>query len=1053
VNRIIRFNTQKKKTGETLITCRINNEKPISIHFDPGKEEHAGKLAEIFELQLRDRQVDEPLRLLVEETDILVEDPFSWEKLHSSDGRPFSCRQDVTLVHPVKPVQPVDFTSGPILTGVPKILVAACSPQSLETLDCDAELNRVRAALLEGDSEGSIAAFYREIRTKVDLMNVLNEIKPDIFHFIGHAVDVKGVRQLALEKGISGLHTGLDLEEMKLLLANAGTRMVVLNACRTQVIARFLALKGFVAVGMREPILDSYARIFAEGFYRSLARGSTIDQSIGEGRLRLYIEDKEEETWSYPVLYVPGDEVVGFRIEKDFVPMAEVLIDCGHPGHAVVFVNEEKRGLTPMKLQLRPGYPHMVRLEREGYKTIEKTIIPKDRKERINIDLEPRLSNLSVQVNPGVKGVIVRCRRIDNREEVYETVTDVTGKANFQGIRVGKYQIDASLELGKNYEEMVDEDTAGKKPLILNFSHEIYFSDVLTTLGYKLLRFLRQPMTIGAIVLFLIAFFITIYSIGLSTGFQDVPQGMIRIEGAKDYQVLGMDLDEKNTSLLEGESEEERKLRISWGNKLIRLLRRIIHLRQMYRARGDMPDVYNLEDTFYIDKTEVTVSAYSEFLKAIKRNPGRLKKHPMDTVNKKIPGDLEPEEWQDQQDCPTCPVVGVDFFDTWSFAAFLGKRLPTNKEWEMAARGKEGRMFPWGNDYEQWRFNGYTSYKTEVVPAASPEFTSGKTPGGIYDMAGNADEWVILQDIDGKLKTGILGGSFVGRNQIDILPYGYFEKDPGDRDNTIGFRCAADKPIDTENMVPVPPGQYKIGGLRNFYFDMIRDLKDVTTGDQKQDLLGETPKRIDIKPFYIDEHEVTVGQYAEFIDAIRLDSKLHSRLWPDQGPGFGMEYMPNEWEKQIRDNRDFPVTGVSWYMATAFARWKGKRLPTIFEFEYLIGGPNCNLFPTGDKWEQEILIKSLKNRKECINVREVGSGCLVPAIDIEYRDRRGLYHIFGNISEWVDDPRYMSGTEGCVKGGNFKHHGYLKTFRFFKELFDKKKGYETVGFRCAKDIK
>ena len=111
---------------------------------------------------------------------------------------------------------------------------------------------------------------------------------------------------------------------------------------------------------------------------------------------------------------------------------------------------------------------------------------------------------------------------------------------------------------------------------------------------------------------------------------------------------------------------------------------------------------------------------------------------------------------------PEHPVVGVDWFDAYAYLAAHGKELPSELEWERAARGKVGNLYPWGNEWNpeatQWAGNVFntditdlsawrtllrnhnTSYPsiTTVPIASNPQ---GKTPEGVYDLVGNAWEW------------------------------------------------------------------------------------------------------------------------------------------------------------------------------------------------------------------------------------------------------------------------------------------------------------------------
>jgi formylglycine-generating enzyme required for sulfatase activity len=128
-------------------------------------------------------------------------------------------------------------------------------------------------------------------------------------------------------------------------------------------------------------------------------------------------------------------------------------------------------------------------------------------------------------------------------------------------------------------------------------------------------------------------------------------------------------------------------------------------------------------DAFYIDKYEVTNALYGRFMRAT--------------------GHKEPKLWNNKEfSVPNKPVVGVSWYDAKNYCEWAGKRLPTEAEWEKAARGTDGRIWPWENQWDAGKAN--TSEKDDGYQYTAPvgNFEEGKSPYDAYDMVGNVREWV-----------------------------------------------------------------------------------------------------------------------------------------------------------------------------------------------------------------------------------------------------------------------------------------------------------------------
>jgi serine/threonine-protein kinase len=135
-------------------------------------------------------------------------------------------------------------------------------------------------------------------------------------------------------------------------------------------------------------------------------------------------------------------------------------------------------------------------------------------------------------------------------------------------------------------------------------------------------------------------------------------------------------------------------------------------------------------DAFYMDATPVTNAQFMTFVEATGYRPhdaaaSRFLSH---LPSRRIPHGRD-----------THPVVYVSWVDAVAYATWAGKRLPTEAEWEKAARGESGRKYPWGRDEPGPGRAHYGDVSGGTAPVAS--LPDGASAYGIFDMAGNVWEW------------------------------------------------------------------------------------------------------------------------------------------------------------------------------------------------------------------------------------------------------------------------------------------------------------------------
>ncbi|MGO8746563.1 MAG: formylglycine-generating enzyme family protein [Thermoguttaceae bacterium] len=203
---------------------------------------------------------------------------------------------------------------------------------------------------------------------------------------------------------------------------------------------------------------------------------------------------------------------------------------------------------------------------------------------------------------------------------------------------------------------------------------------------------------------------------------------------------------------------------------------------------------------FYIDKCEVTTAQFAAFLNAVQRTRDEAGREYVG-IDEHLPLERAGGQWRAKKSMERFPMGNVTWYGATAYARWAGKRLPTEAEWEKAARGTDGRKFPWGNTLD---FSRFRLGIDRLAPVGSP--AKDESPYGCANMADNVWEWTSSrfqpypynptdgrEDPQAAGRRVARGGSFSGEPEIAHAAY-RFHPEPDFRHYYVGFRCARSAP-------------------------------------------------------------------------------------------------------------------------------------------------------------------------------------------------------------------------------------------------------------------
>ncbi len=409
---------------------------------------------------------------------------------------------------------------------------------------------------------------------------------------------------------------------------------------------------------------------------------------------------------------------------------------------------------------------------------------------------------------------------------------------------------------------------------------------------------------------------------------------------------------------------------------------------------------------YYLAKTPVTNAQYETFVQVTGYAPPRHWK-----------GGKPPRGKEDH------PVVHVSWHDAVAYCDWLAKVtgkpyfLPSEAEWEKGARGSDGRIYPWGNQWDAERCNSREGSKNDTTPVGA--YPKGASPYGLLDMAGNVWEWT--RSLGGKSRRRpfrypydpadgrealdapsiifrvLRGGAFYYDRRYVRCAYRFWSHPPSSMLGEYGFRVVVapglSLSVEREKKSAVvrkpelvrlprqspPPGA--VPKPEMIFIPAGEFLMGSDPGKDKGAFDNEPPQHTLYLPeYYLAKTPVTNAQYAAFVQATGHDQPHH---WAGGKPPRGKE--------------SHPVVYVSWYDAMAYCRWLSEitgrpyRLPSEAEWEKGARGSDGRIYPWGNQWAVERCNSEEGDKEDTTPVGAYPEGA----------SPYGLLDMAGNVWEWT----------------------------------------------------
>ena len=472
-------------------------------------------------------------------------------------------------------------------------------------------------------------------------------------------------------------------------------------------------------------------------------------------------------------------------------------------------------------------------------------------------------------------------------------------------------------------------------------------------------------------------------------------------------------------------------------------------------------------DSFWIDRNEVTNAMYARCVNA------NLCNQPAGTNS------YSQDEYFGTPEYDNYPVVYVTWNDAADYCTWANRRLPTEAEWEKAARGENAFVYPWGNDFDgtkanfcdqncsfDWADKSFDDHFADTAPVGS--YPNGISPYGALDMAGNVWEWVadwygdtyyVSSPSSNPLgpdsgQDGVVRGGAWNADSNYVRSALRFRLDPASTLDDVGFRCAVSQTaaeIPSLTQAPtLPRVTLNIGSTMTSDRDGMTLLYvpagDFTMGSDTGDGDEKPVHTVYLDAFWIDQTEVTNKMYSLCVVA-GVCKEPTDKSSNTQSSYYGNSKFDN-----------YPVIYVDWNMARTYCEWVDRRLPSEAEWEKAARGENGLIYPWGNNGPNNHLLNHNNHVGDTTEVGKYPNGV----------SPYGALDMAGNVWEWVADwydasyyatlGENVSNPQGPTSGQyRMLRGGAWNNLDTFVRSADRIREaptlvYKDVGFRCAMSV-